>query len=321
VIKPKVAPTLAGSPWFDELIPFDRRSTERQQRTLAVIRRLRREKIQIAILLPNTFRSAWVAWMSAIPQRIGYWRLPRSPFLTQSLQEPRQAGKRIPTPIVESYLKLARKVGCPVESVRTELFTTPEEEAAADRAFAALDLDGSRRVVCLNTGGAFGPAKSWPTAHFAQLARRLVDHADVAILVVCGPDERAPARQIVQAAAHRRVVSLADQPLSIGLTKACVRRSALMITTASGPRHFAAAFNTPVITLFGPTHIAWTRTYHPHAWHIVHKVPCGPCQRPVCPEKHHRCLVDLSPESVFRVAVRALQATERTVAEQIVLAE
>ena len=103
-------------------------------------------------------------------------------------------------------------------------------------------------------------------------------------------------------AGHPRVVSLADQPLGIGLTKACVRRSALLITTDSGPRHFAAAFNTPVITLFGPTHVAWTRTYHPQAWHVFHPVPCGPCQRPVCPEGHHRCMRELTPESVFRTA-------------------
>ncbi len=91
----------------------------------------------------------------------------------------------------------------------------------------------------------------------------------MSVLVLCGPDEREPAREIVRAASHPRVVSLAEQPLAIGLTKACVRRSALLITTDSGPRHFAAAFNTPVITLFGPTHIAWTRTYHPHAWHYA----------------------------------------------------
>jgi heptosyltransferase-2 len=80
----------------------------------------------------------------------------------------------------------------------------------------------------------------------------------------------------------------------------------LLITTDSGPRHFAAAFNTPVITLFGPTHISWTRTYHPRAWHLFHPVPCGPCQRPVCPEGHHQCMRDLSPGSVFQVALRAL---------------
>ena len=55
------------------------------------------------------------------------------------------------------------------------------------------------------------------------------------------------------------------------------------MTTDSGPRHFAAAFDVPVVTLFGPTHIAWTRTYHPHALHLHHPVPCGPCQKPSAP--------------------------------------
>ena len=122
--------------------------------------------------------------------------------------------------------------------------------------------------------------RTGPSEHFAELARRLAEQSGVSVLVLCGPDEREPARQIVAAAGHPRVAQPGRQQLGIGLTKACVRRSALLITTDSGPRHFAAAFDTPVITLFGPTHIAWTRTYHPRAWHILHRVPCGPCQRP-----------------------------------------
>jgi heptosyltransferase-2 len=321
VIKPKVAPTLDGNPWFDDLIYFDRQSTNPQHRTMPVIRRLRREKFQVALLLPNTFRSAWVAWMADIAQRIGYARHARGIFLSAGLTEPRRAGQRIPTPIVESYLKLAATIGCKADSLRTELFTTQNDEMAADRAFEELGLADGRRIVCLNTGGVFGPAKSWPEAHFAALARRLAEQTGVSILVLCGPEERAPAREIVRAAGHPRVVSLADQPLSIGLSKACVRRSALLITTDSGPRHFAAAFGRPVITLFGPTHIAWTRTYHPHAWHVLHRVPCGPCQKRVCPEGHHRCMRDLTPESVFRTALRVLAKTEQSVSAIDVLAE
>ena len=126
------------------------------------------------------------------------------------------------------------------------------------------------------------------------------------MLVLCGPAERDPAREIVRLAGHPAVVSLAEQPLSLGLSKACVRRAALLITTDSGPRHFAAAFQTPVITLFGPTHIAWTRTNHPQAIHLFHPVPCGPCQKPVCPEGHHRCMRELSPEQVLQAALRFL---------------
>ncbi len=215
-------------------------------------------------------------------------------------------GERVPSPAVDYYLAIVRKLGCPVESNRAELFTTHEDEQAADRAWEALGLKDSHRVVCLNTGGAYGPAKAWPAASFASVARRLVEETGSKVLVVCGPSEREPATAIVRLANDPSVVSLAGESLSIGLTKACVKRSALLITTDSGPRHFAGAFGVPVVSLFGPTHIAWTRTYHPHAVHLQQPVPCGPCQRPVCPLGHHRCMNELTPDAVFRASVRLM---------------
>jgi heptosyltransferase-2 len=311
VIKPRVAPTLEGTTWFDELIRLDPASSQRDERMLSVVKRLRCAQFDVAVLFPNSMRSAWIAWLADIPRRVGFVRHGRGLLLTDRLHfRLDAAGRRIPTPIVESYLKLTHRLGCPVDSVKTELATTADDEAEADSAFLELGLPLAGRVVCLNTGGAYGPAKSWPSTHFAELAKRLAGEAGVSVLVLCGPDERSLAREIAFAAGHPRVVSLAGRSLSIGLTKACVRRSALLITTDSGPRHFAAAFNTPVITLFGPTHVNWTRTNHPRAWNVLFPVPCGPCQRPVCPEGHHRCMRELTPAAVFRVALRALKAAE-----------
>jgi heptosyltransferase-2 len=307
VIRPRVAPVLDGTHWFDETILFHHRSDRRDQRTHAVVNRIRQGRNDVAILLPNSFRAAWMAWMAGIPRRIGYIRYGRGMLLTDGLQPPRDlTGKLHPTPIVEYYLPLARLLGCRGGSIQLELATTPGDEAAADRALDNLGLAADERLVCLNTGGAFGPAKSWPAPSFAELARRLAEDTDVAILVLCGPAERDAASEIVRLADHPRVVSLSEQPLSLGLSKACVRRASLLITTDSGPRHFAAAFQTPVLTLFGPTHIAWTRTYHPHALHLFHPVPCGPCQRPVCPEGHHRCMRELTPDQVMQAALRFL---------------
>jgi heptosyltransferase-2 len=85
-----------------------------------------------------------------------------------------------------------------------------------------------------------------------------------------------------------------------------VRRADLLVTTDSGPRHFAAAFDRPVVTLFGPTHIAWTETYHLRAVHLQKPVDCGPCQRRVCPLGHHRCMTELSPMEVHEAAARLL---------------
>ena len=309
VIKPQVAPTLDGTSWFDDRIPFDHRAPARGHRTLALLRRLRGERFDMAILLPNSFRSGLMAWLGGIPRRVGYERHGRGVLLTDVLHHPVDTdGRRRPTPIIEAYLKLARHLGCPADSNRLELATTADDEAAADRAWSRLGLEGEEPVVCINTGGAYGPAKNWPIGHFVDLAGRLVQSGS-RVLVLCGPREKESARQIVASAADERVVSLADEDLGIGLTKACIRRASLLITTDSGPRHFAVAFDTPVVTLFGPTHIAWTRTHHPLAWHVRHPVPCGPCQRPVCPEGHHKCMRDLAPLGVYQIAQRILGTT------------
>jgi heptosyltransferase II len=317
VVKPKVAPTLAGGPWFDEFVGFDHRSERSEERSAAVLRRLRGEKADLAILFPNSFRSAFLAWRAGARRRVGYARGGRSWLLTDRLTPPRDGrGGFRPSPIVDYYREIPRVLGCEDDGPRLELYTTEADEAAADRAWERLGLNASKPVVALNTGGAFGPAKSWPEGHFASLARRLVDESGVAVLVVCGPGERDAARSIVAQAGRSGVVTLADEPLGIGLTKACIRRSALLVTTDSGPRHFATGFDVPVITLFCPTHISWTLTYHRKALHLHHPVPCGPCQRPICPERHHRCLGELDPDAVFRAAVRMLKrrdfAGERT---------
>ncbi len=310
VIKPQVIPTLDGAPWHDRLIPFSPSSHRRDHRSMALVRHLRASKFDLAVLLPNSFRSALLARLGGVRRRVGYDRGGRGFLLTDRLSPPRNpAGAFLPTPIVEYYLKTAQHLGCPVTSHQVELFTTRSDESAADRAWERLGLRRHSPVITFNTGGAFGPAKSWPTAHFADLALRIVNESDASILVVCGPAERDSALAIVAKADHPRVVSLADEPPSIGLTKACVKRSALMVTTDSGPRHFAAAFGVPVVSLFGPTRIAWTRTSHPHAIHLQQPVPCGPCQKGICPLGHHRCMIELTPETVHRAVRRLMGPT------------
>ena len=310
VARPSVAPVLAGNPWFDETVVLDHRSKTRGRRTMAVASELWRERPDLALLLPNSFRSALTARLAGCRRVVGYRRGGRSWLLSDGLDPPRDRSDRfLPTPAVEYYAALSRHLGCPARSLRLALFTTHEDERAADAAWDRLGLERmGRPVVCLNTGGAFGPAKVWPEASFAALGRRLAVESGASVLMLCGPVEREAARRIVEGADHPSVVGLHNEPLSLGLSKASVRRSALLVTTDSGPRHFAAAFGIPVVTLFGPTDIAWTRTNHPFATHLRLPLECSPCQRPVCPLGHQRCLRDLTPEAVFEAAIRLLGA-------------
>jgi heptosyltransferase II len=305
VVRPYIAGVLEGSSWLDELIFLDRKGPW-LQRWPAVAARLRRYHVDLAVIFPNSFRSALVAWLGRCRRRVGYARYARKTLLTEPLQPVCDARGRLkPSPAILAFNRIAEAAGCPRVSCRMELFTAPRDEAAADAVWQQAELAPRTEVVCLNPGAAFGSAKYWPTEYFADLARQLVDRRGSSVLVLCGPGERELARGIALQAGRSTVHSLADCPLSLGLTKACIRRSDLLITTDSGPRHFAAAFDRPVITLFGPTHIAWTETYYPKAIHLQKKVDCGPCQQRVCP-LDHRCMRLLTPNEVFTAAVELL---------------
>jgi heptosyltransferase-2 len=304
IMRPYVADVLAGTSWLDEQIDYDPLSFDQRLGGWPLVRRLRALRLDTAILLPNSLRTAWLAWAGGARERIGYVRGGRGPLLTRKLAPAKIGGRFAPTSAVDYFLELVCAAGCTPASRRVELATLAADERAADRVWAKFRFRSDRGVVVLNTGGAFGAAKLWPIGYFSALARRIAVEDRRGVLVICGPNEREPAREIVKGARHPQVQSLADERLGVGLSKACVRRAALMVTTDSGPRHFAAAFDVACITLFGPTHIGWSENYNPRAVHLQLELDCVPCQRRTCPLGHHRCMRDLSIDEVY-IAVKA----------------
>ena len=314
VARPYVLDVLAGTTWLDETFAWNPRDSTAARRSPALLEQLRRASPDVAVLLTNSLRPAWIAWRGGARRRVGYARNFRSWLLTDRLAPLREGWRYLPTPVLDSYLELAYALGCPWESPRLELATTLDDERAADAVWrrAALPLD--ERVVIFNTGGAFGAAKDWPRDSFAELARRIVADTGHSVLIVCGPQERATARSIVAAVDDPRVTSLADDAPSIGLTKACIRRARLLVTTDSGPRHFAAAFGVPSVTLFGPTHQAWSDNHDPLGTHVQLKLACQPCQRRSCPLGHHACMRDLSVAQVWQTVAAQLSSQRRRAA-------
>ncbi|QEL14549.1 lipopolysaccharide heptosyltransferase II [Limnoglobus roseus] len=306
VSKPYVADTVAGSPWFDDLIPFDK-SGPRHRRFRFVLNRLADEKLDAAVLFPNSFRPALLARLAGSRYIVGYARYFRDALLTRRLYATRgNDGRPKPTPVLDDYNRLVEQLGVPNPGRRMELFTTPADEQAAETFWLRHGLNRVNRVIGLNPGGAFGASKHWPTNQFAEVAKRFADQRSTAVVVLCGPAEREEANRIAEQSGRANVISLAGSDLSIGLTKAVVRRLSLLVTTDSGPRHFAAAFGVPVVSLFGPTHIAWTETHFAKAVHLQNKLPCGPCQQRICPLGHHQCMTSLSETDVFAASQELL---------------
>jgi heptosyltransferase-2 len=346
VMRPYVAEVLGGCTSFDETILYAKKAKEAELAWPAVRVKLRAAKLDGVVLLTNSLRTAWMAYRSGAPVRIGIAGNLRSPLLTTKVYMPRRGWRAAPPPTVLGYLSVAQAAGCAPEAATLELATTAEDEAAADAVWQRLKLPLPRRegkgeglatgpnasghaaqsrveipplappfegggsnVAVFNTGGAFGAAKDWPAEHFAALARRIAVERGMHVLINCGPAEREAARGIAAAANHGHVVSLADEPqLPIGLTKAAIRRAALLVSTDSGPRFFGVAFGVPTVTLFGPTSTEFTRTYAAHEVSVSLALDCQPCMERQCPLVHHRCMRELSVERVYAAVEAALGA-------------
>ena len=201
VARPYVADVFDGCDWFDELLLTN--GDGWSQSVPATAWRLRRQPIDLAVLLPNSLRSALTARLGGCRRRVGYARLGRSLLLTDCLEPVcGEKGERKPSPTIDAYNVLAEHVGCPWPTHRMELFTTPRDEAASDSVWHQTGLHQYSEVICLNPGAAFGSAKHWPSDSFVTLAQALADRRGSGVLVLCGPAERDLARQIARRAAR-----------------------------------------------------------------------------------------------------------------------
>jgi len=314
IMRPNLRELLGGTDWLSEQWYFDPKEKLAEFRRRAIIRRMRAASFDLAILLPNSFSSALTAWRGGAARRVGYVRYARGLLLTDRLYPPRRNGRRVEEPMVDYYLRLAETVGCPAESRRLELHTTAADEATADRVWRDLGLRIDGRVIALNSSGAYGAAKLWPVEHFGLLARRIVVELKHDVLIVCGPRERVIARDIVRHSGMDRVFSMAEGPIGIGASKACLARCRLLVSTDSGPRHVAAALGRPVVTLFGPMLPVWSENPTQQAANLYLDLDCIGCHKRVCPLGHHRCMRDLTVDMVYHEMVRLMESQDAAAA-------
>src|SRR4051794_15617687 len=73
VLRPYITGVLQGSPWLDEQIHLNTKG-KWSERWLSGAWKLRRQRRDLAVLFPNSFRSALVAWLGGCRERIGYNR-------------------------------------------------------------------------------------------------------------------------------------------------------------------------------------------------------------------------------------------------------
>jgi heptosyltransferase-2 len=239
-------------------------------------------KFDLALVLPNSPRSAMEPWLAGIPQRIGYARPWRNFFLTRAIaprpgavrmrkrsvdeiktliSRPLDAKTQTPDPgrqasasahQIHEYLHLATALGANLEPIAPQLFVAPDEVEAAKKKFGLEKI--TQPVFGLNPGAEYGPAKRWPVERFIAAAQEIQNRTNCVWLIFGGQNDTAVANKIQSAIGHRpsAISNLAGQT-SLRELMSLLKLCRVLLTNDSGPMHVAAALGTPVVVPFGST--------------------------------------------------------------------
>lgn len=302
VATPANAAVLANHPAVASVIVFDKRGADRGLGGLRrVAAALRATGAQRAFLAQGSLRTAALAWLAGIPERVGFDRSGGRLLYTTRVRY--DAGEH-------HALRLWRLADGPgataaPRDLRPSLFPGPADEATVRALLAEHAVSDDAPLMALAPGSVWA-TKRWPSYDALATALLRAHVAPDLRLVVLGAAGDAPlARAIADAVAASGGAPVIDATgrLSLLGSAALLGRCRVLVTNDSAPLHLASAMNTPTVALFGPTVPAMG--FGPLATRQItlgmETLPCRPCHAhgPMqCPEGHWRCMRDLSAETV-----------------------
>lgn len=223
----------------DRIIRYD----ERPSLFDPLFETLRQLSCERAWVLPNSFRSAWIAFRAGVPVRAGAAGGMRRVLLTEVM-----AGTPPPHRLHQAweYIRLMTPDAVVDSLPRPELQLTDGMRAQTAEKHGQFN----RPTIGMIPGAARGPSKRWPPEHFTALAKRLVrDGFDIALFG--GPGDRELCGQIV-AQAGTGVSNFAGST-SLSEWAVLMDGCRLIVANDSGGMHLAAALGRPLVALYGMT--------------------------------------------------------------------
>jgi heptosyltransferase-2 len=285
--RPSVAPLFTMAAGVDEVIALGN-----ARQSVAQLR----GRFDLALLMPNSFASAHLVWRAGIPDRWGYRSDLRSLLLTRAAWPPARVHQS------DFYRRLVAAFGLPADPGPPVLAVTDAARASGLARLTEAGWDPQKPMVAVAPGAAFGGAKKWPAASYAELMTRLVHDGVQCVLVGSGADRPASDEVRAAVAGDAGLFDLTGQTDLPALAGVLIHCRAL-VTNDSGAMHVAAALGVHVIAMFGSTNERETAPSGP-GQHVVltHPVWCRPCMLRDCPLTH-RCMTGITVD-------RALTATK-----------
>lgn len=253
---------------------------------------LRRQHYRQAIVLPNSWKSALIPWFAGVPLRSGYigearWGL---------INDARSLDKNRLRMTVQRFAALALPAG----NRQTPEFSSPWLRISAAQQQTVIEKFGlsvGENILALCPGAEYGPAKRWPAAYFAEVARQ--KQAQGWQVWLFGSEKDRDVANEIQALSGGVCRNFTGET-TLGQAIDLLSLASVVVSNDSGLMHVAAALDKKLVAIYGSSDPKFTPPLHADALILDLNLDCSPCFKRECPLGHTRCLTEISAEAVLR---------------------
>lgn len=249
-----------------------------------------------AIVLPSSLKAALVPLFAGIPIRTGFVGEQRYGLLNDI----RKLNKTQLPLNVQRFVALSEDANkhnsstyCAPSFDNPALSIDPKAQKAA---LTRLNLSSQHKTLVLCPGAEYGPAKQWPTRHFADLAKQYAKQ-NGQVWILGSKKDRIVAQEINQLSGD--VCTILAGETSLGEVVDLMACANAVVSNDSGLMHIAAALNLNLVALYGSSSPDFTPPLSGRAKALNTDIGCRPCFKRVCPLGHTDCLEQLSVERVL----------------------
>lgn len=306
MLRPSMADVLVGNPNIRNILTYDKQDFEK--RFSSMIKGIK-GRYDLAVLLHpgidiGNYRISKLLKNARIPFRIGCTKvglLEGKGFFMHRKTKPTFKLRHK----IEDNLDVVRIIRADTSDKRLELYTTKEAEQYIDELFKKEGITKKDFVVAIHAAPQH-KTHEWVTERFANIADELTGRYNSKIIFTGVQKDKEYNQKIINLMKNK-AINLAGKT-DIKQFFSVIKRADLIISVDTSAMHVAAAFNKPIIALFGAGNPKIWRPYCKNSIVIFkEKERCTSCMKHKC-KKNYQCMKAITERDVLNAVERLIKS-------------
>jgi lipopolysaccharide heptosyltransferase II len=287
-------------PYIDELVVVELKGKDKGIKgALDLGRVLRKKNFDLVIDLQNNRKSHLLSFLSACVNRYGYDNKKYGFFLNHRIKD-----DSLPIDPLTHQFRILNMLGIELKNNHLELWPAEEDRKYIDELLGGEWLSANQKLVGINiSASSRWETKAWPPEHIVKLCE-LLKHRDIRVVVTGTEKDLPQVNRLMKMLKDIKPINACGKT-TVNQLACLIKKCVVYISADSSPLHIAAAMNTPIVALFGPTDY---RRHLPAVKNCVvlkKDLPCSPCYKSKCKTK--KCMQGISPEEVLGAVEKLLK--------------